>query len=136
MKKILSIILVTITAILLIACSAKESNYQPTELENVSIAISNVSSTGATLIIKDTNESYFTYGEWYVIEKEKDGTWYEVKTKVEDLCFDSIGYIPNEEKEIEFQINWEYTYGKLPSGHYRILKTADSHIISVEFDLK
>ena len=136
MRKILSIMLVTITVILLIACSSKESIYQPTELENVGVSVSDISATGATLIIKDTNEAYYTYGEWYVIEKEKDGTWYEVKSKVEDLCFDSIGYIPNEEKEIEFQINWEYTYGKLPSGHYRILKTADSNIISAEFDIK
>ena len=136
MKRFLSIMLVTIATILLVACSSKESTYQPTALENVSISISNISATGATLIIKDTNEPSYTYGEWYVIEKEKDDTWYEVKEKVEDLCFDSIGYIPNEEKEIEFQINWESVYGKLSSGHYRILKTADSHIISAEFDIK
>lgn len=136
MKRFLSIMLVTIETILLVACSSKESTYQPTELENVSTSVLDVSTKGATLIIKDTNEIPYTYGEWYVIEKEKDGTWYEVKEKVEELCFDSIGYIPNEEKEIEFQMNWESIYGKLSSGHYRILKTADSHIISVEFDIK
>ena len=40
----------------------KESTYNVTDIENVSISISNISLRGATIIIKDTNKKPYTYG--------------------------------------------------------------------------
>ena len=37
--------------------------------KNVSMSIFDISSTGATIIIKDTNVTPSLYGEWYKIEK-------------------------------------------------------------------
>ena len=36
--------------------NSKESAYNPTEVENISVSISDISLTGATIIIKDTNK--------------------------------------------------------------------------------
>ena len=112
-----------------------ESKYKVTELENVSISISDITLTGATIIIKDTNKNPYTYGEWYVVEKQINGKWYEVKTKVEDRFVDLVGYVPDKNNEVKFTIDWEWLYGELPLGSYRILKQANNEYISIQFGI-
>jgi len=114
----------------------KESMYIETEVENVSINISNVSKTGATITIKDTNNEPYTYGEWYKIEKEIDDKWYEIKTIIDNYGFNSIGYLPDENNLVKFIINWEWLYGRLSKGKYRILKEVDNKYISVTFNIE
>ena len=62
------------------------------------------------------------HGEWYKIEKQVNGKWYEIKPIIENYGFNSIGYLPDKNNEVEFVMNWEWLYGKLPLGSYRILK--------------
>ena len=136
MRKMISFILVSICVVVLFGGCSKESPYQSTEVENVSISISDISSTGATVIIKDLNEHPYVYGEWYRVEKEKNGEWYEVETVIENYGFNSIGYLAGENVEVKFTIDWEWLYGELPSGKYRILKEVDQQYISVTFDIE
>lgn len=113
----------------------KESTYVPTDLENVSISISDISLTGAVIVIKDTNRDPYTYGEWYKIEKEVDGKWYELETIIDNYGFNEIGYIPDKNNEVKFVIDWGTLYGELPIGSYRILKLANDKVISIEFGI-
>ena len=113
----------------------KESTYIPTEVENVSISISDISLTGATVIIKDTNENPYTQGEWYKIEKQIDGKWYEIETLIDNYGFNSIGYLPDENNEVKHIIDWEWLYGELSLGSYRIIKEVGSKYISIEFGI-
>ncbi len=143
MKKIISLVIaLACVALLLVACSNKSSDqvdkdsaYLPTEIENVSIRIFDVSSSGATVILKDTNEEPFLYGEWYSVEKYDGGQWTEVEPIIENYGFTMIGYIPDENDEVKFEINWEWLYGKLPEGSYRLIKSVDNKYISVSFDI-
>lgn len=112
-----------------------KTTYVPSELENVSISISNISLTGSTIIIKDTNENPYTYGDWYKIEKQIDDKWYEVETIVDNYGFNEMGYLPDKNNEVKFVIDWETLYGELPLGNYRILKLANDEIISIEFGI-
>lgn len=113
-----------------------ESKYEPITVENVSISISNISSTGATITIKDTNKEKHTYGQWYKIEKQANGKWYELNTLINNYAFISIGYLPDKNNEVKFVMDWKSLYGKLPLGNYRILKQANEKIISVEFSIE
>ena len=130
MKKLTACILIIL--VLLTGC-ARESAYQPTGAENVTMTVSNVTPTGATVTIQDSNEEPFVYGEWFQIEREKDGVWYEVKTKISNYGFNEIGWLTDENGELTMDVNWEWLYGKLPAGHYRILKQAGTEIIGAEF---
>ena len=132
MKKLTVFILIMLA---LLAGCAKESAYQPTGAENVTMTVSDVTSTGAVVTIQDCNPEPFVYGEWYVIEQEKDGLWYEVKTKITDYGFNEIGWLTDDNGQLTMDVNWEWLYGKLPAGHYRILKQAGTQIISAEFDV-
>lgn len=113
----------------------KESSFKTTKIKNVSIDISDISLTGATITIKDTNQNPYTYGEWYKIEKEIDGKWYEVKTIIDNYGFNDLGYLVDENNQVKFVIDWEWLYGKLPLGSYRILKQVNNQYISIEFGI-
>ncbi|MDE6863281.1 MAG: hypothetical protein K2J41_02730 [Eubacterium sp.] len=111
------------------------SSYTVTDIEHVNADIYNVSPVGATVIIRDTNENPYTYGDWYKIEKEENGKWYDVETVIENYGFNDIGYLVNENNEVKFDMNWEWLYGELMPGSYRVLKEAYNQYISVEFTI-
>lgn len=113
----------------------KKLNFQPTEVENVSISISDISLTGATVVIKDTNKKPYTQGEWYKIEKEVDGKWQDVEPIIDNYAFNSIGYEPDENNEVKHEIDWKWIYGELPLGSYRILKEVGNKKVSIEFSI-
>ena len=135
MKKIVTPVLVLLCAAALLAGCAMPSPYRPTEVKNVSIRICDVSPTGATLVIQDTNDTPYIYGEWYQVEQERNGDWYALDTVIDNYGFAALGYTPNGKGEIEFEIDWEWLYGKLPAGQYRLLKQVDRQYISVTFTL-
>ena len=57
-----------------------------------------------------------------VIEKEENGKWYQLDTKISVHGFNDMAYLPNKNNEVKFVIDWEWLYGELPLGSYRILK--------------
>ena len=130
MKKLSAFILILVA--LLCGC-AKESVYQPTDVPNVIMTVSDVTSTGATVFIQDSNPEPFVYGTWFQIEEEKGGVWYEVKTKITNYGFDEIGWLTDDRGGLTMTVDWEWLYGKLSGGHYRILKEVGGQIISAEF---
>ena len=133
MKQWTALILAFACAVILFAGCAEQSTYQPVAVDNVTISIADISATGATVVIQDSNELPYVYGEWYQIEMEKNGQWYPVKTLIRNYGFHEIGYLPDDHGQVEFTVNWEWLYGKLPAGNYRLLKQAGSSYISVEF---
>ena len=133
MKKLTAILFILMA--LLCGC-AKESAYQPTGVDNVTMSLTDVTPTGATVVIQDDNREPFVYGEWFVIEREKDGVWYEVKTKITDYGFNEIGWRTDESGKLTMTVDWEWLYGKLPAGHYRILKQAGAQLISAAFSIE
>ena len=123
-----------VLAALLWGC-AKESTLQPIDAANVTMTVSDVTPIGVTVTIQDSNPEPFVYGEWYVIEQEKNGVWYEVKTKLTNYGFNEIGWLTDDQGMLTMTVDWEWLYGKLAAGHYRILKEAGGQIISAEFDV-
>jgi len=68
----------------------------------------------------------------YKIEKQVNNKWVEVETIIEDYAFTSIGYSLDKNNEVKFVMDWDWLYGELPLGSYRILKHANNEIISIE----
>ena len=92
----------------------------------VSMSVSNVTPSGLTVHFRqydkrDTEE--LTYGEGYQLEKFNGNDWDEVPQIIDNGAFNDIGYILPSEGEAEIEINWEWLYGRLSPGRYRITKT-------------
>lgn len=106
------------------------------EVEGVSMVIKDGTLTrrGATIIITDTSGADYTYGEEYRIDKYKDGEWVELEVIVEgNYAWNSIGYYVDENNILELDVKWEWLYGRLDDGYYRIVKSVNNKEFSVEF---
>ena len=133
MKKV--VVFVLVLFLLITGCSnSKETKLS--NIKNVSINISNVSPSGATVVIKDTNKKHYKYEEWYKVETKISNKWVKVNPVIKEYGFNLVEYNVNENNEVEFKIDWEWLYGKLEPGNYRLLKRVNNKYIGVEFSIK
>ena len=98
-----------------------------------------ITDSGLTLVIKNNTEYSIEYGEEYYLEKYENNEWVKVPYKNDNFGFNAIGYnATNEERE--FKLNWEFMYGKLSKGQYRIVKSFNfekdnKYQLSTEFSI-
>lgn len=82
-----------------------------------------VSSTGLTAIFKNDSSSQCIYGDYFSLEKKINGSWYQVPVAiVGNYGFNSIGYDLPSGKNGELAVDWDWLYGSLDAGEYRIVK--------------
>ena len=120
----------------------------------LTLSVENVTSTGLTLVVTQSGGNptgeFLMTGEPYRLITLIDGTWNVVEELplpegVDGRAWNSIGYPVYKGETREFDINWEWMFGELPSGTYRLIKnfmdfreTAnyDSADFWVEFEIK
>ena len=132
-------ILIVVIGIIVIGVWTSQANEQETnQVDGVSIKIKEgtLTNTGATIIITDTTNKNYLYGEPYRIDKKENGKWKEAPKVIDDAIFIEPAYYPDENNEIVREINWEWIYGKLQSGTYRFVTNASDENISVTFVIK
>lgn len=102
-------------------------------------------STGLTVKFENNTDSESIYGSFYILEQMIDGNWYEVPVEFEgEYGFDSIGYnLPSKGISI-WDVDWEWLYGSLDPGQYRIIKDVlkfrdvadyDEYDLAAEFNI-
>lgn len=99
------------------------------ESENDAIAVimevSHVTSSGLFVRFRQYDKrdvAELFYGEGYTLERLEGDSWVEVPQIIDNGAFTDVGYIIPAGGETEQEIDWEWLYGKLPSGTYRIGK--------------
>ena len=92
------------------------------ELVNISIKEGTLTKTEATIIITDNNPNKIIYGTSFYIEKYENSDWHEVMPINNNYGFNDMAYYVDENGKLELEQNWEYIYGKLNKGIYRIVK--------------
>lgn len=110
-----------------------------TDKVNLKIKEDTLTNTGATVIITDTNELPYSYGEAYKIQKLENNEWKDIKAR-DGYAFNDLAYNTDENGKLEMKINWNNLYGSLKSGEYKLSKEVGDYnnpeIISVEFEIK
>lgn len=91
----------------------------------LSLYADNVTKTGMTIRFEQfggnpTGE--LQTGAWYKLETTVNNEWHEVKTKVYNTAWTAVAYGINKNDITEFEMNWEFLYGELPPGYYRLSK--------------
>lgn len=117
MKKLLLVIL-SITVLLIGGCDNTFGSDITMEIKEETLT-----TKGATVVIKDTTEGERTYGEWFRIDHKEGKKWVSLKTITDsNYGFNLMGYSLDENHEVYFEIDWEWIYGSLQPGTYRIVK--------------
>lgn len=71
----------------------------------------------------DDAEEY-NFGSWYELEQYTEGAWRPVPTKVKgDYAWEDLAYLIPAEGSKVLEIGWEWLYGSLEDGVYRIHKS-------------
>lgn len=73
-------------------------------------------------------------GTDYNLLVSEDGAWKNVPTVPEEYGWDGLGYRISDGKDMELEISWEWLYGKLPTGTYRLAKEFMDHREPGDFD--
>lgn len=97
------------------------------------------------VVVKMTNHSdeNLIYGEDFILQKSKNEEWYMIPYKDDkNYGFPDIGYTLEANRIEEMNITWDYAYGKLPRGNYRLIKffsvegSGRNYYSAVEFSIE
>lgn len=91
----------------------------------LTLSVKDVTPTGLTLVCtqKGGNPTgELTCGTDYHLIVLEDGGWKDVPTVIDEYAWDSLAYPISKGQDREFEISWEWLYGKLPAGTYRLTK--------------
>ena len=92
-------------------------------MDGVSVELLDVTPTSAKLGILNTSDKEVLYGEDYSLQVFKNNDWEAVPYVIENWGFHSIGYSPQKNVRTEWDADWEWLYGKLEPGQYRMVKS-------------
>lgn len=144
MKKELLMAAVMGSLILLCGCGLKLSEEYTEEvntLEGAELKVDedSVKPTEITYTISNQSDAGLSYGQSYGLQKEKNGKWYPVIPKNEVAITSEMLWIPAGSTDT-LMTGWESSYGKLPKGHYRIVKHVydeqQEYILAGEFEIE
>lgn len=110
--------------------STGTADWEPTNYETVNnfdgvtmtIKEGTVSSTGLTVMFENASDKQGTYGDHFWLEKKIEGNWLQVPVIIDDYGFNDIGYELAPSETETFTVDWEWLYGSLETGEYRIIK--------------
>ena len=111
-------------------------------VENISLKIKEgtLARTGVTLLIEDKNDIPYSYDEWYIIEKKINKNWQRIRA--DNMSFNEIAWMVGKSRRLEQVLDWEWFYGSLENGTYRIVKRVYEHdskeysYFYIEFDIQ
>ena len=92
------------------------------------------SATGLTLTVKNETGKIYTFGSAYWVEKWIEDNWYQIPDIVENVAFSAEALRLDENGKKEMDVNWEWRYGILAPGNYRIIKDCICPGASGDFD--
>lgn len=117
-------------------------DHEDSEISEIALymRLEKISSTGAIVVFHqydaEAPTGELTYGDDFKLEVLQDENWEEVPVIVEgNYGFHQIAYTVPPEESIEQEINWEWLYGELPPGEYRISKTVHDFRASGDYDV-
>nr|WP_106779454.1 immunoglobulin-like domain-containing protein [Lysinibacillus timonensis] len=151
MRSLRSLFCLVIVLSIISACTSSHSteiiNLEPSNYETVNnlegmqmmIKDGTVSPTGLTLIFEISSEKQYSYGGDFLLEKKINDKWYQVLVVYGgNYAFADISYGK------EMIVNWDWLYGSLDTGEYRIVKEIqefrnngdyDTHHLTAEFTI-
>lgn len=91
----------------------------------LTLSVKDVTPTGLTLVCTKNGGNptgELTCGTDYHLIVLEDGIWKDVPTVIEEYAWNSLAYHFPEGQDTEFDYTWEWLYGTLPAGTYRLTK--------------
>lgn len=91
----------------------------------IELQVTNISSEGLTMECTQSGgnpSGELQTGSYYVVEKKTDGGWEELSYLPENVGWTSEAWMIPKNDTVAWEVDWEWLYGELPAGDYRIGK--------------
>lgn len=76
-----------------------------------------------SFLIENTSDKEYRYSpEYFEIEVEQSGVWYQLKQLDDPSTAQETDYIIKSNEKSTLEIDVKSFYGELPAGHYRLIK--------------
>lgn len=103
------------------------SSESDAEKIGLSLSLKQITPTGATLIFHqyddEAPDGELTYGDDFLLEQKNNSSWESVPVIINgDYAFNAVAHIIPAGDSSEIKLSWEWLYGKLAPGEYRICK--------------
>ena len=110
--------------------SQAEGSVLPTQEKNslgITLTLENLTRTGAKIVCTQSGGegiSELNTGSYYVLEQLTEIGWVEVEQRElgGELAWTAEAWLVNLNGTTSWDLSWEWLYGELPDGHYRIGK--------------
>lgn len=127
---ILGAVVLVFLAVLVLVLRPKDIPVGDEDLPDWGLTLSakDVTPSGLTLVCTQSGGEFteefsgLITGEAYYLVKIKNKSGRLVSTVIKDYGFDAIAYIIPLNADTEFNVNWEWLYGELEPGTYRLVK--------------
>ena len=130
---LLAVIAVIFVSVCLLTSPENREEAPPEEelLWNLEMKVTDVTPTGLTVEFvqqgpfKGYDRAELQYGSHYFLQRQENGQWADVEMLPQeyDVAWTMEAYIIKRDNTTRQKIAWEWLYGQLPTGHYRIGKT-------------
>ncbi len=120
MKKISALILTFAIIFSFIGCNEAQSDEW-----GITLSVEDATPWGLTLVISQSGgnaKGTLEYGTPYRIEKQNNGKWEAVPYKIDNVSWTMQAFLLPLNQTTREEISWEWFYGNLPSGNYRVSK--------------
>ena len=104
----------------------------------LTLTVKDVDPAGCTVVFTQSGGNItgeLQSGTYFTIEEYKNDQWKELDT-LPGGVWDDLGWIINNDESTEFENDWQWLYGELPAGRYRISKTVHDWWAPGEYDEK
>ena len=133
MKKLIAFVLMSLLMLSLAGCSSTHDDDRQQTGDaapnrwGVTLVTEQVTETGLTLVCHHSGGEdvvELNTGSYYVVQQLKDDLWVDVEFAPQkyDIAWTMEAWMIPKEDTISWDVNWEWLYGKLPAGEYRIGK--------------
>ena len=100
----------------------------------LTVTLKDVTAKGLTMVFTQKDVEYegeLETGDYFKVEvKDSEGNWAEVEQKITEGTggWHQLAYLIKKNDATEFDIDWEWIYGELSPGEYRIVKLLNQYI--------
>ena len=151
MKKLIAFVLAFVCVLSFVGCTSKAdggtsqnptenifSDEKPNEW-GIALEVENVTASGLTIVCNHSggeNVAKLYTGSYYIVQKSEKAGWVDVEyLPLEyDVAWTMDAWIIQEEDTTRWDVNWEWLYGELPAGEYRIGKEIMNFRATGDFD--
>ena len=126
MKKLV-IFLLALTLFFVAGCTKRSGGGEDPDEWGITLSVEDVTLTGMTLVCTQSGGNYtgeLHTGTPYALEQLVDGEWIAIPNVqgILDWAWTTVALLITREGETRWDVNWEFLYGSLDPGSYRISK--------------